>query len=268
MTSEAAKPRPEVGVSTPGFQALQGFGNVFRKELSAWTGTRSWWLQPLTWLVILVGSLLLPLYLMREVFESQPNSVLAQGLEMFFSLAALGPPIGAVLLMHGSVIGERQLGTAAWVLSKPVGRPALLLAKLVANAAAFLVASLVVPGIFAYGLLSLENGALLPIGSFVAALGIDAIVVLFYLTLSLALSAMLNSRGVVLAVSLGVLLAGDLLLGPAPWLAEVTPWLLGRFAGVVVQGQALPSAWPVLATIAWCGVLLTAALWRFGREDL
>ncbi len=268
MTSQAAPSLPEAHARSRGWQAMRGFGNVFRKEMSAWTGTRSWWLQPLIWLAILIGSLLLPLYLMREVFVSQAESVLALGLEMFFSLGALVPAIGAVLLMHGSVIGERQLGTAAWVLSKPVGRTAFLTAKLVANAAALLVAALVVPGIVAYGLLSLENGEPLPVGHFAGALGLDAIAVLFYLTLSLALSAALDNRSVVLAVSLGLLLGGDLVIGLAPGLAQVTPWVLGRFAAVVGQGMALPSAWPVLSTLVWCGVLMTFALWRFGREDL
>src|SRR5690606_18679228 len=204
----------------------------FHKELSAWTRTRSWWVQPLVWLAVLIGPLLLPLYLMREVFATQGSGVLAMGFEMFFSLAALAPAIGSVLLMQGSVITERQLGTAAWVLSKPVGRSAFVLAKLAANAIAVLVAAVVVPGAFAYGLLSLENGAPLALGSFLGGMALAAANVLFYLTLTLALGALVDNRGVVLAVPLALLLGGDLVLGLVPALASVTPWVLGRFAAV------------------------------------
>src|SRR5690606_1253934 len=125
-----------------------------------------------------------------------------------------------------------------------------------------------VPGAFAYGLLSLENGAPLALGSFLGGMALAAANVLFYLTLTLALGALVDNRGVVLAVPLALLLGGDLVLGLGPALASVTPWVLGRFAAVVGQGDALPSAWPLLATLVWCALLVAAGLWRFGREDL
>lgn len=246
----------------------RGFGNLLRKEASAWIGTRSIWLQPLVWLAVLVGPLLLPLYGMRELFEAEANGVLGVATEMFFTFGALAPAIGAVVLMQGSVIAERQLGTAAWVLSKPVGRTAFLLAKLVAHGLALLLAALALPGVVAYALLSWENGALLPALPFLAGLGVAALNVTFYLVLTLALGAVTGVRGVVLAVPLALLLGGDVILGLAPDLAQVTPWLLGRFASLVAQGGTLPTALPLVATVLWCVVFMGVGLWRFGREDL
>ena len=220
MPSDATSPAIEASPrGSPWHGALRGFGNVFRREVSSWTGTRSWWLQPLVWVVILIGPLLLPLYLMREAFAAKASGVLATGLEMFFTLAAVAPAVGAVLLMHGSVITERQLGAAAWVLSKPVGRSAFLIAKLLANALALFVAAIIAPGAVAYALLSVENGAALAPCPFLAALVVSAVNVLFYLTLTFALGSMVNSRLVVLAVPLALLLGGDLVLGFAPGLA-------------------------------------------------
>ncbi|MFO7592080.1 MAG: ABC transporter permease subunit [Acidimicrobiia bacterium] len=247
---------------------LRGFANLVRKEASAWTGTRSGWLQPLVWMAVLIGPLVLPLYLMRDVFEAETNGVLATGLEMFFGLAALAPSLGAVILMQGSVVSERQLGTAAWVLSKPVGRAAFLLAKLVAHGAALLVAALVLPGLVAYALLSIENGAPLPALSFAAALGVAALHVTFYLVLTLALGAVTDVRAVVLAVPLVLMLGGDVILGLAPRLAEVSPWLLSRFTIVVANGEALPTYLPLVATVLWSAAFTAIAIWRFGREDL
>ncbi len=256
------------GLATVRAAALRGFGNLYAKESRAWTRTRSWWLQPVVWTVVLVGPLLLPLRLMRDAFAAEGSSVLAVALEMFFTLAALAPAVGAVLLMQGSVVAERQLGTAAWVLSKPVGRTAFLLAKLAANALALLLAALLLPGLAAYALLSVENGAPLPAGPFLGALALDAVAVLFYLTLTLSLGALVDQRGVVLAVPLAILLGGDLVLGFLPGLSTVTPWVLGRYAAAVAAGAPLPSALPVVATLGWCALLLVAATWRFGREDL
>ncbi len=247
---------------------LRGFAALAGKEASAWTRTRSLWLQPLMWTALLVGPMLLPLYLMRDVFEAETTGVLSTAMEMFFGIAALAPAIGAVILMQGSVIGERQLGTAAWILSKPVGRTAFLLAKLATHGVALLTASLVLPGLLAFALLSLENGASLLVLPFVAGLGVAAVHISFYLILTLALGALTSVRAVVLAVPLALMLGGDVILGIAPRLASVTPWLLTRFTTVAARGEALPTSLPLVATVAWAVAFMAFAVWRFGREDL
>lgn len=247
---------------------MRGFANLAGKEARAWTGTRALWLQPVVWLTILVGPLVLPLYLMRDLFEAETTGVLAAATEMFFGLAALAPAIGAVILMQGSVIGERQLGTAAWVLSKPVGRTAFLLAKLVAHGAALLIAALVLPGLVAYLLLSLENGAPLPAISFAFGLAVAGLNVSFYLVLTLALGAVSDVRAVVLAVPLALMLGGDVILGLAPGLAQITPWILTRFTTLAARGEALPTYLPLVATVVWAAAFMAIGIWRFGREDL
>lgn len=247
-----------------------GFSNLLAKEFASWARTRSWWFQPLLWLAILVGPLALPLFAMREVFAAEGAGILAVAHEMFFGLAAIAPAVGAILLMQGSVIAERQLGTAAWVLSKPVARSAFLLSKLLAHGVSLLAAALVLPGAAAYLLLSLENSGALPLGPFVLGLGLAALNVTFYLVVTLSLGAISNNRVVVLAIPLAVLLGGDLVLGLLPGLAQVTPWLLGRLGGLVAQGgvAAGAAAAPSLATLAWCAVFVVAGLRVFDREDL
>lgn len=245
-----------------------GFVNLLRKEIAAWTGRRTWWVQPGIWLLVLVGPTTLPLYLMREVFAAETEGVFEVARQMFFGLASSAPAIGAVLLMHGSIVTERDLGTAAWVLSKPVTRSAMLLAKLAVNAAALLLAAFVLPGVVAFALLSRENGAALPLAPFASALGLAALTTLFYLVLTLALGATVRSRGVVLAVPLATLLAGDLLLGVLGRLGEITPWLVARFVPFVAAGGPLPTVVPMAATVAWCAALMVLAVVAFGREDL
>lgn len=253
---------------TTGPESSRGFVALVAKEAGAWTRTRSVWLQPLVWSALLVGPMLLPLYVMRDLFEAETNGVLATALEMFFGIVALAPAIGAVVLMQGSVIGERQLGTAAWVLSKPVGRTAFLLAKLTTHGVALLLASVLLPGLVAFALLSLENGAPLPAIPFAAGLAVAAVNVTFYLVLTLALGAVTNVRAVVLAVPLALMLGGDVIMGLAPRLAQITPWILSRFAVVVARGEPLPTSLPLVATLVWAVAFLTIAIVMFGREDL
>ena len=64
---------------------------------------------------------------------------LALGLEALFKMGALVLAAGAVILVHDSIIGERQQGVTEWLLSKPVSRPSYVLSKLVAHGLGVLV---------------------------------------------------------------------------------------------------------------------------------
>jgi ABC-2 type transport system permease protein len=245
----------------------QGLANLLRKEGGLWWGTRLWWVQVLIWVGILNGAMLLPLYFMRGIFAEQGMDALAAATDMFFTFAAIAPPIGAIILAQGAVITEKQLGTAAWILSKPVSRTAFVLAKFVAYGLGILVTAIFAPGVIAYLMLSLENGALLPLLPFAAALGIVALHLLFYLALTLMLGTFFSSRGPVLAIPLGVLFAGDIILGLWPGLGSVMPWLLGRIAVLTAQGLPLPTLWPVAVTFLWLAAFVGLAIWRFRREE-
>ncbi|MFO8150792.1 MAG: hypothetical protein R6T93_10880, partial [Trueperaceae bacterium] len=77
-----------------------------------------------------------------------------------------------------------------------------------------------------------------------------------------------RARGAVLAVGLGAILAGDVLIGLVPALGEVGPWLLGRLALVAAQGGPLLTPWPPIAVALGTLALLAVAVVRFGREEL
>lgn len=247
--------------------AQRGFANLLRKELAAWTRTRSGWVQLVLWLAVLNGLMTLPLVFMREMFAGEMGSPFTAALDMFFNLGALAPYAGAVILAHGAIIAERQLGTAAWVLSKPVSRSAFVLTKFVAYGLALLVLALALPGLVAYGALSLEAGAPLDAPRFAAGVGMLALGLLWYLALTLMLGTFTSARGVVLAVPLVLLVAGDMLIVLWPTLAELGPWVLGGMAMLVADGGPLLSAWPLLSTALGTAAFLAVALWRFGREE-
>ena len=55
--------------------------------------------------------------------------------------------IGVIVTVQGAIVGEKELGTAAWVISKPVSRASFIVAKLVGHGVGFLVTALVVPAV-------------------------------------------------------------------------------------------------------------------------
>lgn len=245
----------------------RGYATLLSKELASWTRTRLGWVQLALWTLLLGGLLAVPLVFMRDLFATEFGGPLTAALDMFFNLAALAPSAGIVILAHGTIIGERQLGTAAWVLSKPVARSAFVLAKFTAFGIGSLVTALTLPAVVAYSALSFEAGAPLDALRFAAGVGMVSLGLLWYLALTLMLGTLASSRGLVLALPLAAVVGGDLLVGLWSTAAELGPWMLGRMALLVAQGGPLLSAWPLVTTLGGILAFLTVALWRFEREE-
>ena len=152
----------------------RGFANLLRKENGEWWHTRRWWLQSLLWLLIIngilaVGIWVVPIVAPEEAVETTEN------LGIFIQLMSLFPMFAVIVITQGAVIGEKQSGTAAWIMSAPVSRSAFILAKLVANAVGFFVTIILVQGLVAYVQLSLSDGSPLPLVPYLAMLALSLI---------------------------------------------------------------------------------------------
>ena len=245
---------------------LGGFGNMLRKELGQWWGTRTWWVQILIWVLILNG-----ITTIVALTESMtPEELRAEVVGTFLAVGAGAIGIGTVVKVQGAIVGEKQLGTAAWVMSKPASRSAFILAKMLAYAIGYWVTAMIIPAV----IFIIVMGQLLPvpfaIPPFLAGLALMALGQLFYLSLTLMLGTFFNSRGPIAGIGIAIILTGLMLKGLIPLMVQiVTPWPLGDVAGGLALGTELPSVWPVpiLATVIWIVVMTAAALWRFGREE-
>jgi len=245
---------------------LGGFGNMFRKELGQWWGTRTWWVQTLIWVLILNG-----ISTIVALTEGLPPAELLQEVVQTFlpmSVGAVG--MGTVIAAQGLIVGEKQLGTAAWVMSKPASRSAFILAKVVANALGFWVTAIIIPSIIFVITVRTVVPVPLDLAPFLVGVGISALSQLFYLTLTIMLGTFFNSRGPIAGIGIGFVMTGLLLKGFIPMQVMIaTPWPLPDVAGGLALGMELPSIWPVpvIATAVWIIIMIAAALWRFGREE-
>jgi hypothetical protein len=253
---------------TRGWQ--MGLANMLTKENFSWWRTRRWWVQCLLWLALLNGAVELNIWGDMAVASAGMN---------FFLMAGVALPIAVVSLTQDSILGERHAGTAAWVLSKPLRRPAFLLSKLIAYALGFLVTGCLLPGAVLYLQLNLHGMQGIPVPGFAAALGLCFLNLLFYMTLTLMLATLFDGRGPILGITLGILLTG-LFCGLMPstrlthFLAEILPW---RFmfpfgadyplAACVATGAPLPTVTPIIAAPVWCLLFVGVALWRIRREE-
>lgn len=270
-------------VSRSGFPVAQekgwrrGLRNLLRLELGRWWQTRRWWLLVLLWTALVPG--LLAAMMAAEALGvpglegmvGDPQS----GLQFWAGNTGFLAAIGVIVLMQGVLIGEKESGVAAWILSKPASRASYVISKLLANALGVLVTFVAVPAVGAYLLISLVSAeAWLPVVLYLAATSLIALEIMFYLTLTLMLGTFFQSRGLVVGVALVFVLVQDLLASAVPFMLNFVPMTLSRaLAMPVALGEALPPfavlppLTPLLATALWTALCVAIAIWRFRREE-
>ena len=251
-----------------------GFGNLFRAECRRWWKTRLWWIQLLIWTAAINGLLFAVLSAPSDT--GLPDAVLPYGVFGGFFTS-----VGVIIVMQGSMVGEKISGTAAWVLSKPVSRASFFLAKWLGNAIGFAVTAVLVPGVIAYGLFTVKAGMALEIFDFLAGLGILLLFNLFWLSLTLMLGAMFNRRGAVIAIPLALVLGQQfisaILMQISDRVAEFLPFALvmpdmlvenSSIVSAIILGAEIPTANPIVSSMAGVMIFTAIGIWKFNQEEL
>jgi ABC-2 type transport system permease protein len=261
---------------------LGGFSNLLKKENHRWWGTRKWLVQSLVWLAILNGILAMMLWskpnfppemdeaTRQAVMEELPKEALLTYIVMLGMVGA----IGATILGQDTILSEKNSGTAAWIMSKPASRGSFILTKVISNSVGILFTLVIVQGAASYLQIWLKTGNALPLPEFAGAMGMAFLGMFFYLTLTIMLASITNSRGVVLGIPLLVNLGYQFLMAIADWLGDIMPWNLTMDMGtrralalVLLDGQPLPTITPLIATMLWSILFIAIALWGFSREE-
>jgi ABC-2 type transport system permease protein len=246
---------------------LVGFSNVVGKEYASWWKTRRWLTHLILWLVVINAFLIL--VGIDGLQRHTPDEVLAELIEVFLRVGGLWTTIGIVVATQSSVLGERQLGTAEWVLSKPLSRPAFLLSKLSVNGLSFLFLAVIIPTVVLF-LQTLWLALSQPeLRSFLVGLLFHVEHLVFYLALTLALGTFFDSRGPVAGVAMGFLFAGFILPNMFPATLDWLPWGLPELSAAAALGRPLPVIWyiTVITSVLWTLLCVLVALWRFEREE-
>jgi ABC-2 type transport system permease protein len=170
-----------------------------------------------------------------------------------------------ILLTMGVVAQEKERGTAAMLLTKPVSRSAVILAKWLSGM------TIVLTGLLADGLACLAYTAVLfePI-PFVAFWTLNLLLLVYlgvYLTIALTASTLARSQSVAAAGAFGGLIV-LLILGSIPRLSDFMPGQLVAWgSSLVLKGDV--TAWPALGVaIGIIALALFIACSRFEREEI
>ena len=171
----------------------------------------------------------------------------------------------ALLLTMGAVAQEKDKGTAAMMLVKPLPRLTFLVAKFTALALTFGVA-ITLAGAGCYYYIWLMFGAL-NVGHWLALNGLILVVVLVYVALTLFFSVVTKSQVAAGGLSLGVLFILAL-IGSIPGLGEYLPGQLITWGGGLMAGNT-EAFWAALGVSV--GIIIAAlmgARFIFERQEL
>jgi ABC-2 type transport system permease protein len=131
--------------------ALRGFSNLLGKEYGSWWTTRRWFVHLLLWPLLLNGLVLV----LSFSLSKEPHFTAFEIAQMVTTLFFIGmgqvAAFGAVVATQSAITGEKQRGTAAWIMSKPVRRDVFVLAKLAAQTMSFLSLAVVIPSAIFFG---------------------------------------------------------------------------------------------------------------------
>lgn len=185
----------------------------------------------------------------------------------FKNLAQMG--LLAVILFTMSLVSEEKArGILAQVVTKPVGRPAIVTAKWLVHGAWLLISMIVgAAGCYLYTLGLFEKASF---QVFAYANLVFAFYLLFIFSLTLAASTVLRSQVAAAGVSLGGFFAVSLLVLFNDTLARYSPPALNDVAVKIISGDAhlIDAVWPILTTIIFAGLLLAGGIYLFDRQEL
>ncbi len=252
---------------------LRGFGNLFACELSEWFLTRRWLVQALVWLALINGTVAYALFLMPRLDPAgaaEEGDLLGLGLQVLFAMFGYAGLIGVIILAQGLVLDEKQTGTAAWILSKPVSRAAFVLAKLAGNFVGVLVFVVGLPAAVAFAELALATGRLPAVPAYLAGVSILLLAVLFYLSLTLLVGVLFDHRGPVLGIPFAVLFLGAMIVNEMPMAYVVLPASLPMLAATIAAGQSLPplAHLPIVIAAVLAVLFVRTAAWQFERCEM
>ena len=255
---------------------MAGIGTLLRKELlEAWRTLR----LPVVAGVLLLAGFISPLLarFTPEIIEAVAGDQLAAGLALppatvADSVAQVLKNVGqfgalaAILLAMGSVAGEVERGTAAFLLVKPATRLAFLVAKLVAIGATLGIGViLAVAGAAVYTAVLFEP--LSPAG-WASLAGTLWVSLLAYAAITFLGSTVARSAAGGAAIGVGglILLA---IASAIPTLAPFLPGGLAQMGGALALGRAAPDLPGSVAVSV--GIVVAAAFlaaWSFRRREL
>jgi ABC-2 type transport system permease protein len=253
---------------------MTGFGLLLRKEMREQVRTMR---LPVVVAVFAIFGLLSPVFAryVREIVEAVgggqlqgmiPEPVVADAVAQFTKNIGQFGVLIAILVTMGSVATEKERGTAAFLLTKPITRGAFVGAKVVAIGALLALATAVSGALcWIYTALLFEQ---LPAAHFAAAVGLIWLSLAVVAALTFLASVITRSSLVAGGVAFGAFLVAGI-LSALPGVGAYMPTSLWGAAGLLALGT-VPDllVGPIVANVLFVIAAVGLAWWSFRRQEI
>ena len=248
-------------VTSRGF--LSGLGNLVRMENGRWIETHRWITNSVIYLSIFQG------FIFAFILSGSYKQYSGTGLNLFVQMAQFIPPIGAVVMLQNEVIKEKELGTMAWLLTSPVTRSAVIVAKYLVNIHWVLAVLVVIQWSFSWLVFPSFNQSLPAIEVFIASMGVNMLYTLFYICLTIMIGCFGKIRGAVVGVPILVFLSQFILEGVLVerGLLQFVPHSLNKVMTAWAYGVQVDFLVPVLSASICCLIFVAASIWMIRIEQ-
>jgi len=253
----------------------RGLGNLLQGEYSAWFKSSRLWKHLLIWFSIV--NVMMGIMIIASAEAAKEGSDGPPVLFMYGIFGGMFVAFGVMIIMQRVLVREKQSGTAAWVLSKPVTRTAFVVSRLIVNSVAILLTSVIVPGVILYFTLGLfsDFGWLSPLG-FAAALLMVALHSFYWIALVLMMGTLSESSSAVIAVPMALfftfwmgadLIPGLIYIAPLLLTFSPAPEQMNALSISFMTGEPVFSWLPLIATVVSCVIFIAVAIRRFNRQE-
>jgi MYXO-CTERM domain-containing protein len=260
--------------ATFGRPRLLGFGNLVRKDVAEWLhGKRPWIVLAVTASVfaLTAANARITEWAARS-FPAEPGDGPAKVLSVLpldNILIAIGTQfivLAAIFATMSLLLAERDSGTLAWTISKPVSRTSVLVSKWLTSTLILWVTAVIIPLTLTTVVVTVLYG--LPDLTAVIALGVSLITVpALFVGVALAAATIVPSQAAVAAIGLTLLAAPPIVGGILPALTPFFPTSIVDWSVQVSTGGP-PSLVTPVAWLAGMAALFVLARRRLNAMDL
>jgi ABC-2 type transport system permease protein len=200
-----------------------------------------------------------------EIAQLIPTPTAAMAVEEYIGNVSQFGVLVALLVAMGAVAQEKDRGTAALMLVKPLPRGVFLMAKFVALGLTFATGIVIAAAACYYYTMLLFEA--LDISSWLALNGLLLLFLLVYVALTLFCSTLTKSQVVGGGLAFGLLMTLSA-VGALPTIGDYLPGQLVSWAGRLMNGTGDPS-WPALWGSAGLILVALVGAWTiFKRQEL
>jgi ABC-2 type transport system permease protein len=253
---------------------LLGLRNLIRKDLSEWVhGKRPWIVMAVTTAVFAfaAANAWISDWAVRSL-PAEPGDGPAKAVSMLpldnvlFAVGTQFIALAVIFATMSLLIAERDSGTLAWTISKPVSRTSVLVSKWLTATLVLWIVAVFVPLAITTVVVTLLYGV--PDLATVAVLGMTLVTVpAFFVAIALTAGTLVPSQAAVGAIGMAVFAAPLVIAGIVPALGPFLPGSIFDWA----VGFSLGAPASVVTPIAWLvalGGLFALARARLAAMDL